>query len=71
MNEVKRMALVCGLLLTLLAFQFALATELGIKGSQFTVNGKPTFLLGISYYGALGAPKEFILQDLDDIQRYG
>jgi hypothetical protein len=70
-NEVKRRTLVCEFLLTLLAFQFALAAELGIKGSQFTVNGKPTFLLGISYYGALGAPKEFILQDLDDIQRYG
>ena len=67
----KRKALMCEFLLTLLAFQFALAAELGVKGFQFTVNGKPTFLLGISYYGALGAPKEFILQDLDDIQRYG
>ena len=51
--------------------QFAFATELGIEGTKFTVNGKPTFFLGISYYGALGAPKEFILQDLDDIQRCG
>src|SRR5207248_9843214 len=38
---------------------------------RFTVNGKPTFLLGASYYGALGAPKEFIKKDLDDFQRYG
>ena len=67
----KRRTLMCSLLLTFLATQFALATELGIEGSQFTVNGKPTFLLGISYYGALGAPKEFILRDLEDIQRYG
>lgn len=47
------------------------ATELGISGTKFTLNGEPTFLLGISYYGALGAPKEFILRDLEDIQRCG
>ncbi|MCS7254366.1 MAG: hypothetical protein RMK18_11980 [Armatimonadota bacterium] len=46
-------------------------TQLSIKGDKFTINGEPKFLLGISYYGALGAPKEFILKDLDDIQRYG
>jgi len=47
------------------------STQLGIKGGKFTINGELKFLLGISYYGALGAPKEFILKDLDDIQRYG
>ena len=46
-------------------------TELGIKDKQFTINGKPTFLLGISYYGALGASKDFIRLDLDDMQKYG
>ena len=46
-------------------------TELGIKGKQFTINGKPTFLLGISYYGALGASKDFIIKDLDDMQKFG
>jgi len=45
------------------------ATQLAISGTQFTINGKPTFLFGISYYGALGAPREFITQDLDDIQK--
>jgi hypothetical protein len=49
----------------------ATATELGIKGTQFTVNEIPTFLYGISYYGGLGAPQEFARQDLDDMQRYG
>ena len=34
------------------------ATELGIDGTQFTLNQRPTFLLGISYYGALGASGE-------------
>jgi hypothetical protein len=47
------------------------ATKLGLEKTQFTVNGKPTFLLGISYYGALGAPKEFVLADLDDMQKCG
>ena len=47
------------------------ATELGIKGTQFTINGTPTFLYGISYYGALGASEEFILRDLTDMKKYG
>ncbi|MBI3463980.1 MAG: DUF1080 domain-containing protein [Planctomycetes bacterium] len=49
----------------------AAGTELGIQETQFTLNGTPTFLLGISYYGALGASEEFIRRDLDDAQRYG
>jgi hypothetical protein len=44
---------------------------LGVQGSQFTVNGTPTFLSGISYYGALGASEEFTRRDLDDAQRAG
>jgi endo-1,4-beta-mannosidase len=47
------------------------ATELGVKDTQFTLNGKPKFLLGISYYGALGAPQESIKQDLDDMESCG
>lgn len=43
---------------------------IGVKGSKFIVNGEPKFLLGISYYGALGAPKEFIVSDLSDMKRY-
>src|SRR2546428_7650174 len=30
-------------------------TILAIAGSRFTLNDKPNFLYGISYYGALGA----------------
>ena len=60
------------LLLSILTASAALAnTELGIDGRQFTVNGKPNFLAGISYYGALGASKDFIQRDLDDMQKYG
>ncbi len=47
------------------------ATELGVSSTRFTINGKPAFLLGISYYGALGARDEFISKDLDDFQRDG
>jgi hypothetical protein len=49
----------------------AAATELAVKGTQFTLDGKPKFLLGISYYGALGAPRDAIQKDLDDLQRLG
>lgn len=47
------------------------AVTLGIGGSQFTLDGKPAFLLGISYYGALSAPKQFIREDLDDLSAGG
>lgn len=46
-------------------------TELGVQNSRFTVDGKPTFLLGVSYYGGLGASDQFIQQDLEEMQRDG
>ncbi len=46
-------------------------TVLGIQGTSFTLNGQPTFLLGISDYGALGAPEEQLRLDFDDLQRLG
>lgn len=46
-------------------------TALKIEGTHFTLNGKPTFLLGVSYYAALGASEDFIRRDLDDMERYG
>ncbi len=46
-------------------------TELGVRGHQFTINGEPKFLIGVSYYGALGSTEERMLADLEDIQRYG
>ncbi len=47
------------------------STVLGIDGTRFTLNGKPTFLLGLSYYGGLGATEDFIRRDLDDASRRG
>ena len=46
-------------------------TVLGIQDTRFTVNGRPVFLLGFSYYGALGASEDFMRKDLDDLQRRG
>ncbi len=45
--------------------------ELATEAGGFTIDGKPTFLFGISYYGALGATRDYILKDLDDMQRLG
>jgi len=47
------------------------APRLGVKGTAFTLNGEPTFLLGISYYGGLGASEETIKRDLADIKKHG
>lgn len=47
------------------------ATILGVDGTQFTLNGRPVFLLGFSYYGALGATQETVGRDLDDFQKHG
>src|SRR5829696_4928759 len=47
------------------------ATELGKESTHFTIDGRRTFLLGISYYGALGARDDFVAEDLDDMQRDG
>jgi len=46
-------------------------TVLGIDGARFTINGQPTFLLGISYYGGLGADDEIWRRDFDKMQACG
>lgn len=46
-------------------------TVLAIKETRFTLNGEPTFLLGISYYGGLGASEETIRRDLDQMHKSG
>jgi hypothetical protein len=40
------------------------ATTLGISGDKFTLNGQPTFLLGVSYFDVLG----WRTSDLDALQ---
>src|SRR5262249_47480480 len=46
-------------------------TRLGTDGTRFTVNGRPAFLFGVSYYGALGAPDETVRRDLADLKKHG
>ena len=48
-----------------------LAATLGIQGTSFTIDGCPTFLLGISYYGGCGAPPKILYRDLDALRRHG
>lgn len=55
----------------LLAQPAAAATQFTINEGQFRVQGKPTFLLGISYYGALGARDSFVREDLAEMRRRG
>jgi len=56
---------------SLLSARAQAATVLGIEGTRFTLDGKPTFLLGFSYYAGLGASEEFIRADLTDFQKSG
>lgn len=45
--------------------------KLGVRDERFTIDGAPTFLLGASYYGALGAPDEFVEWDLHELVELG
>jgi len=57
--------------LWLLAPRPAAAVTLGVEGTRFTLDGKPTFLLGASYYAGLGASDETVTRDLDALKAAG
>ena len=59
------------LFLMLLAAPAPAGTEFGAKDTQFTLNGRLTFLLGISYYGGLDASDETVDRDLARIKESG
>ncbi len=68
----KERCLVVVLFVALLPYgQLRGGTILTIDGTRFLLDGKPAFLLGISYYAGLGASQDFVRQDLDDMQRHG
>ncbi len=46
-------------------------TRLGADGTRFTLIGRPAFLFGVSYYGALGASDETVRRDLADLKKHG
>ena len=62
---------ILGALLLLVPGPYKPATTLSVSGTQFTVNGQKTFLLGCSYYGALTARDEWIRADLRCLRRWG
>ena len=68
---VGTLVLACGFVAGRSAASDSVAPKLGVEGSRFTVNGKPTFLVGISYYGGLGASEDFIRRDLAEMKRHG
>ena len=49
----------------------ARGVELGVKQDRFTIDGKPIFLLGCSYYSGLGASEKTLHTDLDELHRLG
>jgi hypothetical protein len=56
--------------MTLIAVSTPTVT-LEIYDTQFFVDGKPTFLLGASYYGGLGASDDFRDRDLHELKERG
>ncbi|MCI0738455.1 MAG: hypothetical protein L0Y72_05380 [Gemmataceae bacterium] len=73
---IRLVALVCCLLpwmhaVSETASQETAALALGIDGAAFTLNGKRAFLLGLSYYGGLGATDEIQQHDLLEAKRQG
>jgi len=63
----------CSLFLTVLLSVATLAAQNGLRvvDTRFEFSGQPVFLYGISYYGGLAAPRDFILKDLADMQAAG
>jgi hypothetical protein len=49
----------------------AAAVEVAVKETAFTLDGRPTFLLGCSYYAGLGAADETLRRDLDAMRQHG
>ena len=47
------------------------AITLDIHGTNFLVNQKPMFLLGVSYYGGLGTSDDFVNRDLRELKNHG
>ena len=46
----------------------AAGVEVATEGARFTLDGKPTFLLGCSYYAGLGASDDTLRRDLDELR---
>jgi hypothetical protein len=69
-NSPALRGLVC-LTAALLITSPAGAVTLGVQGTRFTLDGRPTFLLGASYYAGIGASDEALRSDLDQLKVRG
>ena len=68
----RRRVLCCYLLCAAVLWpSLALGMELATDGTRFTLDGKPTFLLGCSYYAGLGASDDTLRGDLDELRGHG
>src|SRR5262249_34053241 len=47
------------------------AAELTVQGTRFAIDGEPQFLIGVSAYGALGAPEGALRADLEALRKQG
>jgi hypothetical protein len=73
MPPTTRRSVLCCYLLCAAALWPSVAggVEVATDGTRFTLDGKPTFLLGCSYYAGLGASDETLRRDLDELRRHG
>src|SRR5438067_10806604 len=67
----RRTCLAGGAALLLGARNARSPVDLTAAGREFRLGGRPTFLLGISYFGALGAPERILRADLAEMKRLG
>jgi hypothetical protein len=71
-KQVVRLILALALAAQMPARGAQVGPVLGVQGDRFTVDGKPAFLLGCSYYGGLGVADDAAIEaDLDDLHRLG
>ena len=56
--------------LLILVTTFTPSVTLEVQDTRFLIDGEPTFLLGASYYGALGASDDFVDRDLRELKKH-
>ena len=66
-----RLVLGLAVLVCFTAAEDACAVRLEVRGSDFLLDGKRTFLLGASYYAGLGASDADLRRDLADLRKHG
>ncbi len=70
-NKVFIISSMTAVLFSALGSNPSFATTLGVDGARFTINGKPQFMLGISYFSALGIDAKATHGDIDQMHKLG